>query len=76
MDAHSHVSAGIVRVAAMIFSAIKLRIGSLICTWYGHQRGKCIHAITDPSQKPRIDQRKYQCPRCGATWIRKIKVAQ
>ena len=47
-------------------------LGSLICKWKGHKRGKLIETrliLAGAHGK----ERDYRCPRCGATWTRKVK---
>ena len=45
-------------------------IGKLICFFKGHKRGRRIGTVTNPTGPDFID---YQCPRCLATWTRKVK---
>jgi hypothetical protein len=40
-------------------------IGRLICAVKGHKRGKWVDQG--------IEWKKYRCPRCHATWSRKVK---
>jgi predicted RNA-binding Zn-ribbon protein involved in translation (DUF1610 family) len=40
-------------------------IAKLICRWFGHLRGKRVSLMSGKAT--------FQCPRCGAQWIRKVK---
>lgn len=42
------------------------RFGALVCMGMGHQRGKRVLSYGNKTGY-------VQCPRCGATWARKIK---
>lgn len=42
----------------------------LVCWWYGHKRGKRLTETATTSSDMRIVQ--YECPRCKATWTRKV----
>lgn len=49
-------------------------IARLICWWKGHKRGKrVVYTVGGPESD---GEREYECPRCGATWIRKIRKAK
>lgn len=45
-------------------------IARLICWWKGHRRGK---RLTGEVAQPGFGH--FQCPRCGARWVRKEKLA-
>lgn len=46
-------------------------IGKLLCKVFGHKRGRNVGAQGDPANGV---VRVYACPRCTATWTRKVKV--
>lgn len=42
--------------------------------WGGHKRGKrVLYVVGGPESD---GEREYQCPRCDATWTRKIRKAK
>jgi len=43
--------------------------GKLICWMMGHKRGKRVPRIAEANQ----NWQTYRCPRCAATWTRKVK---
>jgi len=43
-------------------------LNKLICLIKGHKRGK-----RDADLAVNPGERAYRCPRCGATWSRKVK---
>ena len=50
--------------------------GKLLCAMFGHIRGRRITHLahfTDVTGTVN-DEWQYQCPRCLATWTRKVKV--
>lgn len=51
--------------------------GKLICRFRGHLRGKLVKRESlDKRAEQELESRyraHYACPRCGATWTRKIK---
>jgi transposase-like protein len=44
-----------------------MNFGKLICFFGGHKRGKRIN----PREQEGFAE--YRCPRCAATWTRKVK---
>lgn len=48
-------------------------IAKLICWLYGHKRGRRLTAsmVTTTSTGPETN--RFECPRCAATWTRKIR---
>lgn len=40
-------------------------LSKLICLFKGHQRGKLVERVGEVNT--------YRCPRCTATWSRKVK---
>ena len=53
-------------------------LGVLICKVKGHKRGKrmVVFTLDGAVSDSESYERKYQCQRCGATWIRKISKAK
>lgn len=48
-------------------------INRLLCRLFGHKRGKrVVYTVGGPEAD---GEREYQCPRCEATWTRKIRRA-
>ena len=47
----------------------------LICKVKGHKRGKRVFVYT-PGDQESDGARKYECPRCRATWVRKVSKAK
>ena len=53
---------------------MKLLFGKLICRIKGHRRGKrVVYTVGGPESD---GEREYQCPRCEATWTRKLRKAK
>lgn len=51
-------------------------IARLICYFIGHKRGKKVFTIKthDASgQRTTVERTEYACPRCKATWTRKVR---
>ena len=48
-------------------------LSRLICWIYGHKRGK--RTAASDSVERETGHAIYCCPRCGATWTRKVKAA-
>jgi len=48
-------------------------ISRLKCLLFGHKRGKLTGVTKDAQQ--RDIARSFKCPRCSATWSRKVKAA-
>ena len=46
-------------------------LSKLICLIKGHKRGKLIRNM--PPHEGLPGEKGYRCPRCGATWARKVK---
>lgn len=44
-------------------------ISRLICWFKGHKRGKRVAFAGDTADMGK----RFQCPRCKATWFRKVK---
>lgn len=42
-------------------------IGKLLCKMFGHKRGRIV------GLRVSIGEQIYRCPRCNATWARKVK---
>lgn len=47
-------------------------IAKLICLLFGHRRGKFV-ALANEAGSDKVMQRTIGCPRCKATWTRKVK---
>jgi uncharacterized C2H2 Zn-finger protein len=43
-------------------------IFKLKCWMFGHRRGKRTYVVA-----VNVGEQAYMCPRCGATWKRKVK---
>ena len=48
-------------------NAILKLYGAVVCKFRGHMRG-----VEDKSAQTRSDMRVFRCPRCHATWTRKV----
>lgn len=56
----------------------RMILGRLWCWAAGHRRGKLVAnvGIGVYTGQPRPHLRTFQCPRCSATWTRKVKAAK
>lgn len=53
---------------------LKRLIGRIQCRLFGHRRGRYVVGGSEAEYNGLV--RCYRCPRCGATWERKIKAAE
>ena len=47
-------------------------LGKLLCWIVGHKRGKRVGRTADFGGSSVEDAAVFECPRCGATWTRKV----
>ncbi len=63
-------------ISHQVKMAILGNIAKAMCSIYGHRRGKRIGQAIKPDGSPHYAEYiLIQCPRCRATWNRKIKLA-
>ena len=59
-----------------ILNKLLLTFGGFVCALKGHRRGKLVDVTYDTGADGRplhtIGLRFFRCPRCGATWERKV----
>lgn len=55
--------------------AITREAYKIICRFNGHARGKKIGSV-QLEKVPDTWANKYECPKCGGTWIRKVRAGK